>query len=149
MKFMYLLLAIPSIAFAQVDTRIIETEQSGGSRGGNPPMGGVVHEQPPRRMEPVRPETPQPPRNINPPLPLPMNQHWISQSPSWGDCFNMSPQFRSVCMDIGMSRNRSMNYRPTNHTLRQQIKRATPQQRRAIQQARKEFRQKVQRILKK
>ena len=145
MKFMYLLLVIPSIAFAQVDTRIMDTVQS----RGNPPMGGVVHEQPPRRMEPVRPETPQPPRNINPPLPLPMNRQWISKSPSWDDCFNTPPQFRSVCMDIGMSRNRSMNYRPTKLTLRQQIKRATPQQRRAIQQARKEFRQKVQRILKK
>ena len=143
MKFMYLLLAIPNIAFAQVDTRIIETEQS----RGNPPTEKVVRPEPPRRMEP--PVRPEPPRNIDRPLPVPMNQHWISQSPSWGDCLNMPPQFRSVCMDIGMSRNRSMNYRPTKHTLRQQIKRATPQQRREIQQARKEFRQKVQRILKK
>jgi hypothetical protein len=143
---MYLLLVIPSIAFAQVDTRIMDTVQS----RGNPPMGGVVHEQPPRRMEPpVRPETPQPPRNIDRTLPLPMNRQWISQRPSWEDCFNMPPQLRPVCMDMGMPRARSMNYRPTNNTLRQQIKRATPQQRRAIQQARKEFRQKVQRILKK
>ena len=144
MKFMYLMLAIPSIAFAQVDTRIMDTVQS----RGNPPMGGVVREQPPRRMEPVRPEMPQPPKNINRPLPLPMEQYWISQRPSRDDCFNMPPQFRTICMDIGTSRNRSMNYRSTNNTLRQQIRRATPQQRRAIKQARKEFRQKVQRILK-
>ena len=142
---MYLLLAIPSIAFAQVDTRIIDTVQS----RGNPPMGGVVHEQPPRRMEPVLPETPQPPRDINRQFPLPMNQYWNSQRPSPSDCFNMPPQFRTVCVDMGTSRNRSMNRRPTNNTLRQQIKRATPQQRRAIQQARKEFQQKVRRILKK
>jgi hypothetical protein len=145
MKYMYLLLAIPSIAFAQVDTRIIDTVQS----RGNPPMGGVVHEQPPRRMEPVLPETPQPPRNINRSLPLPMDQYWSSQRPLRDDCFNTPPQFRTVCMDIGMSRNRSINFRPRNNTLRQQIRRATPQQRRAIQQSRKEFQQKVRRILKK
>ena len=143
MKFMYLMLAIPSIAFAQVDTRIMDTVQS----RGNPPMGGVVREQPPRRMEPVRPEMPPVPRNMD--RLLPMERQWISQRPSRDNCLNMPPQFRAVCMDMGVSYNRSMNYRPTNNTLRQQIRRATPQQRRAIKQARKEFRQKVQRILKK
>ena len=137
---MYLLLAIPSIAFAQVDTRIIETEQS----RGNPPTEKVVRPEPP-----VRQEIPQPPRDINRQFPLPMNQYWNSQHPSPSDCFDAPPQLRTVCMDMGTSRNRSMNYRPTNNTLRQQIKRATPQQRRAIQQARKEFQQKVRRILKK
>ena len=140
MKYMYLLLAIPSIAFAQVDTRIIETEQS----RGNPPTEKVVRPEPP-----VRQEMPQPPRDVNRQFPLPMNQYWNFQRPSRNDCFDVPPQLRTVCMDMGTSRNRSMNYRPTNNTLRQQIKRATPQQRRAIQQARKEFQQKVRRILKK
>jgi hypothetical protein len=146
MKYMYLLLAVPSIAFAQVDTRIIETEQS----RGNPPTEKVVRPEPPRRVDPpVRQEMPQPPRNINRPFPLPMEQYWNSQRQSRNDCFNMPPQFRTVCMDMGTSRNRSMNRRPTNKPLRQQIRQATPQQRRAIQQARKEFQQKVRRILKK
>ena len=137
---MYLLLAIPSIAFAQVDTRIIETEQS----RGNPPTEKVVRPEPP-----VRQEMPQPPRDINRQFPLPMNQYWNSQRPSPSDCFNMPPQFLTVCVDMGTSRNRSMNRRPTNKPLRQQIRQATPRQRREIQQARKEFQQKVRRILKK
>jgi hypothetical protein len=146
MKYMYLLLAIPSIAFAQVDTRIIETEQS----RGNPPTEKVVRPEPPRRTEPpVRQEMPQPPRDINRQFPLPMNQYWNSQRPSPSDCFNMPPQFLTVCVDMGTSRNRSMNRRPTNKPLRQQIRQATPRQRREIQQARKEFQQKVRRILKK
>lgn len=148
MKYMYLMLAIPSIAFAQVDTRIMDTVQS----RGNPPTEKVVRpEQPPRRVDPpVRQEMPQPPRDINRQFPLPMNQYWMSRRPSRDDCFNMPPQFRTICMDMGTSRNRSMIYRrPTNKSLRQQIQQATPQQRRAIQQARKEFHQKVRRILKK
>ena len=147
MKYMYLLLAIPSIAFAQVDTRIVDTVPS----RGNPPTEKVVRPEPPRRVEPpVRQEMPQPPRNINRPFPLPMDQYWNSQRPSRNDCFDVPPQLRTICMDMGTSRNRSsMNRRPTNKPLRQQIKRATPQQRRAIQQARKEFQQKVRRILKK
>jgi hypothetical protein len=51
-------------------------------------------------------------------------------------------------MDMGTSRNRSMNSRPTNKPLRQQIRRATPQQRRQIQRAREEFKRKVRIILK-
>ena len=146
MKFMYLLLVIPSIAFAQVDTRIIETEQS----RGNPPTEKVVRPEPPRRAEPpVRQEMPQPPRDINRQFPLLMDQYWSSRRPSPSDCFNMPPQFRTVCMDMGTSRNRSMNRRPTKKPLRQQIRQATPRQRHEIQQARKEFQQKVRRILKK
>jgi hypothetical protein len=141
MKYMYLLLAIPSIAFAQVDTRIIETEQS----RANPTTEKVVRPEPP-----VRQEMPQPPRDVNRQFPLPMNQYWNSQRPSRNDCFDVPPQFRTICMDMGTSRNRSsMNSRSTNKLLRQQIRQATPQQRRAIQQARKEFQQKVRRILKK
>jgi len=146
MKYMYLLLAVPSIAFAQVDTRIIDTIPS----RGNPPTEKVVRPEPPQRVDPpARQEMPQPPRNINRPFPLPMDQYWNSQRPSRNDCFNVPPQLRAVCMDMGTSRNRSsMNRRPTNKPLRQQIRQATPQQRRAIQQARKEFQQKVRRILK-
>ena len=146
MKYMYLLLAVPTIAFAQVDTRIVDTVPS----RGNPPTEKVVRPEPPRRVEPpVRQEMPQPPRNINRPFPLPMDQYWNSQRPSRNDCFDVPPQLRTLCMDMGTSRNRSsMNRRPTNNPLRQQIRQATPQQRRAIQQARKEFQQKVRRILK-
>jgi hypothetical protein len=146
MKYMYLLLAVPSIAFAQVDTRIIDTVPS----RANPPTEKVVRPEPPRRVDPpARPEMPQPPRNINRPFPLPMNQYWSSRGPLRVDCFDVPPQLQSICMDQGMLSNRSMNSRPTNKPLRQQIQRATPQQRRAIQQARKEFQQKVRRILKK
>ena len=146
MKYMYLLLAVPSIAFAQVDTRIIDTVPS----RGNPPTEKVVRPEPPRRVDPpARPQMPQPPRNINRPFPLPMNQYWSSRGPLRVDCFDVPPQLQSICMDQGMLSNRSMNSRPTNKPLRQQIQRATPQQRRAIQQARKEFQQKVRRILKK
>ena len=146
MKYMYLLLAVPSIAFAQVDTRIIDTVPS----RGNPPTEKVVRPEPPRRVDPpARPEMPQPTRNINRPFPLPMNQYWSSRGPLRVDCFDVPPQLQSICMDQGMLSNRSMNSRSTNKPLRQQIQRATPQQRRAIQQARKEFQQKVRRILKK
>jgi hypothetical protein len=147
MKYMYLLLAVPSIAFAQVDTRIIDTVPS----RGNPPTEKVVRPEPPRRVDPpARQEMPQPPRNINRPFPLPMDPYWMSRGPSRVDCFDVPPQLQSICMDKGMLSNRSsMNRRPTNKPLRQQIRQATPQQRRAIQQARKEFQQKVRRILKK
>ena len=75
MKYMYLLLAVPTIAFAQVDTRIVDTVPS----RGNPPTEKVVRPEPPRRVDPpVRQEMPQPPRNINRPFPLPMDQYWNS-----------------------------------------------------------------------
>ena len=137
-----LLLLVTTRVSAQVDTRVIETEQS----RGNPPTEKVI--QPPRRVDPpVRQETP---RDVARQLPLPMDQYWNSQRPSRNDCFDVPPQLRTICMDMGTSRNRSsMNRRPTNNPLRQQIRQATPQQRRAIEQARKEFQQKVRRILKK
>ena len=137
-----LLLLVTTRVSAQVDTRVIETEQS----RGNPPTEKVV--QPPRRVDPpVRQEMP---RDINRQLPLPMDQYWNSQRPSRNDCFDVPPQLRTICMDMGTSRNRSsMNSRPTNKPLRQQIKRATPQQRRQIQRAREEFKRKVRIILKK
>ena len=137
-----LLLLVTTRVSAQVDTRVIETEQS----RGNPPTEKVV--QPPRRVDPpVRQEMP---RDVARQLPLPMDQYWNSQRQSRNDCFDVPPQLRTICMDMGTSRNRSsMNSRPTNKPLRQQIRQATPQQRRAIQQARKEFQQKVRRILKK
>ena len=137
-----LLLLVTTRVSAQVDTRVIETEQS----RGNPPTEKVI--QPPRRVDPpVRQETP---RDVARQLPLPMDQYWNSQRQSRNDCFDVPPQLRTICMDMGTSRNRSsMNSRPTNKPLRQQIRQATPQQRRAIQQARKEFQQKVRRILKK
>ena len=147
MKYMYLLLAVPSIAFAQVDTRIIDTIPS----RGNPPTEKVVRPEPPRRVDsPARQEMPQPPRNINRPFPMPMDPYWMSRGPLRNDCFDVPPQLQSICMDKGMlnNRSRSMNRRPTNKPLRQQSRQATPQQRRAIQQARKEFQQKVRRILK-
>ena len=142
-----LLLLVTTRVSAQVDTRVIETEQS----RGNPVTEKVVRpEQPPRRVDPpVRQEMPQPPRNINRPFPLPMDQYWNSQRQSRNDCFDVPPQLRTICMDMGTSRNRSsMNSRPTNKPLRQQIKRATPQQRRQIQRAREEFKRKVRIILK-
>ena len=137
-----LLLLVTTRVSAQVDTRVIETEQS----RGNPVTEKVI--QPPRRVDPpVRQEMP---RDVARQLPLPMDQYWNSQRPSRNDCFDVPPQLRTICMDMGTSRNRSsMNSRPTNKPLRQQIRQATPQQRRAIQQARKEFQQKVRRILKK
>jgi hypothetical protein len=98
---------------------------------------------------PVRQEMPQPPRDVARQLPLPMDPYWNSRRPSRDDCFNMPPQFRTICMDMGTSRNRSVNFRPTNKPLRQQIQRATPQQRRQIQRAREEFKRKVRIILKK
>ena len=136
-----LLLLVTTRVSAQVDTRVIETEQS----RGNPPTEKVI--QPPRRVDPpVRQEMP---RDINRQLPLPMDQYWNSRRPSRNDCFDVPPQLRTVCMDMGTSRNRSsMNSRPTNKPLRQQIKRATPQQRRQIQRAREEFKRKVRIILK-
>ena len=136
-----LLLLVTTRVSAQVDTRVIETEQS----RGNPPTEKVV--QPPRRVDPpVRQEMP---RDVARQLPLPMDQYWNSQRQSRNDCFDVPPQLRTICMDMGTSRNRSsMNRRPTNNPLRQQIRQATPQQRRAIQQSRKEFQQKVRRILK-
>ena len=137
-----LLLLVTTRVSAQVDTRVIETEQS----RGNPPTEKVI--QPPRRVDPpVRQETP---RDVARQLPLPINQYWNSQRPSRNDCFDVPPQLRTICMDMGTSRNRSsMNSRPTNKPLRQQIKRATPQQRRQIQRAREEFKRKVRIILKK
>ena len=137
-----LLLLVTTRVSAQVDTRVIETEQS----RGNPPTEKVV--QPPRRVDPpVRQEMP---RDVARQLPLPMDQYWNSQRPSRNDCFDVPPQLRTVCMDMGTSRNRSsLNSRPTNKPLRQQIKRATPQQRRQIQRAREEFKRKVRIILKK
>ena len=137
-----LLLLVTTRVSAQVDTRVIETEQS----RGNPPTEKVV--QPPRRVDPpVRQEMP---RDVARQLPLPMDQYWNSQRPSRNDCFDVPPQLRTICMDMGTSRNRSsMNSRPTNKPLRQQIKRATPQQRRQIQRAREEFKRKVRMILKK
>ena len=136
-----LLLLVTTRVSAQVDTRVIETEQS----RGNPPTEKVV--QPPRRVDPpVRPEMP---RDVTRQLPLPMDQYWNSQRPSRNDCFDVPPQLRTICMDMGTSRNRSStNSRPTNKPLRQQIKRATPQQRRQIQRAREEFKRKVRIILK-
>jgi hypothetical protein len=135
-----LLILVTTRVSAQVDTRVIETEQS----RGNPVTEKVVH--PPRRVDPpVRQEMPQ---HINRPFPLPMEQYWNSQRQSRNDCFDVPPQLRTVCMDMGTSRNRSMNSRPTNKPLRQQIKRATPQQRRQIQRAREEFKRKVRIILK-
>ena len=139
-----LLILVTTRVSAQVDTRIIDTVPS----RGNPTTEKVI--QPPRRVDPpVRQEMPQPPRDVNRQLPLPMNQYWNSRGPLRVDCFDVPPQLQSICMDQGMLSNRSMNSRPTNKPLRQQIQRATPQQRRAIQQARKEFQQKVRRILKK
>ena len=137
-----LLLLVTTRVSAQVDTRVIETEQS----RGNPPTEKVI--QPPRRVDPpVRQETP---RDVARQLPLPMDQYWNSQRQSRNDCFDVPPQLRTICMDMGTSRNRSsMNSRPTNKPLRQQIKRATPQQRRQIQRAREEFKRKVRIILKK
>ena len=137
-----LLLLVTTRVSAQVDTRVIETEQS----RGNPPTEKVI--QPPRRVDPpVRQETP---RDVARQLPLPMDQYWNSQRPSRNDCFDVPPQLQTICMDMGTSRNRSsMNSRPTNKPLRQQIKRATPQQRRQIQRAREEFKRKVRIILKK
>lgn len=137
-----LLLLVTTRVSAQVDTRVIETEQS----RGNPSTEKVI--QPPRRVDPpVRQETP---RDVARQLPLPMDQYWNSQRPSRNDCFDVPPQLRTICMDMGTSRNRSsMNSRPTNKPLRQQIKRATPQQRRQIQRAREEFKRKVRIILKK
>ena len=137
-----LLLLVTTRVSAQVDTRVIETEQS----RGNPPTEKVV--QPPRRVDPpVRQEMP---RDVARQLPLPMDQYWNSQRQSRNDCFDVPPQLRTICMDMGTSRNRSsMNSRPTNKPLRQQIKRATPQQRRQIQRAREEFKRKVRIILKK
>jgi hypothetical protein len=136
-----LLILVTTRVSAQVDTRVIETEQS----RGNPTTEKVI--QPPRRVDPpVRQEMP---RDVNRQLPLPMNQYWNSRGSLRVDCFDVPPQLQSICMDQGMLSNRSMNSRPTNKPLRQQIQRATPQQRRAIQQARKEFQQKVRRILKK
>ena len=137
-----LLLLVTTRVSAQVDTRVIETEQS----RGNPPTEKVI--QPPRRVDPpVRQETP---RDVARQLPLPMDQYWNSQRQSRNDCFDVPPQLRTICMDMGTSRNRSsMNSRPTNKPLRQQIKRATPQQRRQIQRAREEFKRKVRMILKK
>lgn len=137
-----LLLLVTTRVSAQVDTRVIETEQS----RGNPVTEKVI--QPPRRVDPpVRQETP---RDVARQLPLPMDQYWNSQRPSRNDCFDVPPQLRTICMDMGTSRNRSsMNSRPTNKPLRQQIKRATPQQRRQIQRAREEFKRKVRIILKK
>ena len=137
-----LLLLVTTRVSAQVDTRVIETEQS----RGNPPTEKVV--QPPRRVDPpVRQEMP---RDVARQLPLPMDQYWNSQRPSRNDCFDVPPQLQSIFMDMGTSRNRSsMNSRPTNKPLRQQIKRATPQQRRQIQRAREEFKRKVRMILKK
>ena len=137
-----LLLLVTTRVSAQVDTRVIETEQS----RGNPSTEKVI--QPPRRVDPpVRQEMP---RDINRQLPLPMDQYWNSQRPSRNDCFDVPPQLRTICIDMGTSRNRSsMNSRPTNKPLRQQIKRATPQQRRQIQRAREEFKRKVRIILKK
>ena len=136
-----LLLLVTTRVSAQVDTRVIETEQS----RGNPVTEKVI--QPPRRVDPpVRQETP---RDVARQLPLPMDQYWNSQRPSRNDCFDVPPQLRTICMDMGTSRNRSsMNSRPTNKPLRQQIKRATPQQRRQIQRAREEFKRKVRIILK-
>ena len=137
-----LLILVTTRVSAQVDTRIIDTVPS----RGNPSTEKVI--QPPRRMDPpVRQEMP---RDINRQLPLPMDQYWNSQRPSRNDCFDVPPQLRTVCMDMGTSRNRSsLNSRPTNKPLRQQIKRATPQQRRQIQRAREEFKRKVRMILKK
>ena len=137
-----LLLLVTTRVSAQVDTRVIETEQS----RGNPVTEKVI--QPPRRVDPpVRQEMP---RDVARQLPLPMDQYWNSQRPSRNDCFDVPPQLRTICMDMGTSRNRSsMNSRPTNKPLRQQIKRATPQQRRQIQRAREEFKRKVRMILKK
>ena len=137
-----LLLLVTTRVSAQVDTRIIDTVSS----RGNPSTEKVI--QPPRRVEPpVRQEMP---RDMNRQLPLPINQYWNSQRPSRNDCFDVPPQLRTICMDMGTSRNRSsMNSRPTNKPLRQQIKRATPQQRRQIQRAREEFKRKVRIILKK
>ena len=137
-----LLLLVTTRVSAQVDTRVIETEQS----RGNPVTEKVI--QPPRRVDPpVRQEMP---RDVARQLPLPMDQYWNSQRPSRNDCFDVPPQLRTICMDMGTSRNRSsMNSRPTNKPLRQQIKRATPQQRRQIQRAREEFKRKVRIILKK
>ena len=136
-----LLLLVTTRVSAQVDTRVIETEQS----RGNPPTEKVV--QPPRRVDPpVRQEMP---RDVARQLPLPMDQYWNSQRQSRNDCFDVPPQLRTICMDMGTSRNRSsMNFRPTNKPLRQQIQRATPQQRRQIQRAREEFKRKVRIILK-
>ena len=136
-----LLILVTTRVSAQVDTRVIETEQS----RGNPVTEKVIP--PPRRVDPpVRQEMP---RNINRQLPLPMNQYWNSRGPLRVDCFDVPPQLQSICMDQGMLSNRSsMNSRPTNKPLRQQIRRATPQQRRQIQRAREEFKRKVRIILK-
>jgi len=138
-----LLILVTTRVSAQVDTRVIDTVQS----RGNPPTEKVVRPEPPRRVDPpVRQEMP---RNINRQLPLPMNQYWNSRGSLRVDCFDVPPQLQSICMDQGMLSNRSsMNSRPTNKPLRQQIKRATPQQRRQIQRAREEFKRKVRIILK-
>ena len=135
-----LLILVTTRVSAQVDTRIIDTVPS----RGNPTTEKVI--QPPQRVDPpVRQEMP---RNINRQLPLPMNQYWNSRGPLRVDCFDVPPQLQSICMDQGMLSNRSMNSRPTNKPLRQQIRRATPQQRRQIQRAREEFKRKVRIILK-
>jgi hypothetical protein len=135
-----LLILVTTRVSAQVDTRVIETEQS----RGNPVTEKVI--QPPQRVDPpVRQEMP---RDVNRQLPLPMNQYWNSRGPLRVDCFDVPPQLQSICMDQGMLSNRSMNSRPTNKPLRQQIRRATPQQRRQIQRAREEFKRKVRIILK-
>jgi len=138
-----LLILVTTRVSAQVDTRVIDTVPS----RGNPPTEKVVRPEPPRRVDPpVRQEMP---RDVNRPLPLPMNQYWNSRGSLRVDCFDVPPQLQSICMDQGMLSNRSsMNSRPTNKPLRQQIKRATPQQRRQIQRAREEFKRKVRIILK-
>jgi len=138
-----LLILVTTRVSAQVDTRVIDTVPS----RGNPTTEKVI--QPPRRLDPpVRQEMPQPPRDVNRQLPLPMNQYWNSRGPLRVDCFDVPPQLQSICMDQGMLSNRSMNSRPTNKPLRQQIRKATPQQRRQIQRAREEFKRKVRIILK-
>lgn len=140
MRFLILLLFVPALLTAQADTRVTDTIQS----RGNPPAERVLRqpEQPPRDVRPQPPQRPSYP--IIPYGQLPADRLWNSQRPTWDDCLTVAPQFRTVCMDRG-----TVRHQPPRRTtaFRERIRRATPQQQRAIQRARQEYRQKVQRIL--
>lgn len=107
------------------------------------------HEQPPRREEPrPEPQRPQPPlvRTVNPPIFLdPWNNPWNRMRfQCWDrwDCRNV---------DIQLEFNRMERPRRPRHTemtlLRERWEELTPRQRERLLEARKDFREKVQKIL--
>lgn len=140
MKKIFLLSLIPAVAFGQVDTRIVDTIQQRGN-----PERVITRPEQPTAQPPRRPDAERPPVTRQ----APMNPMMGPRYPTtWDDCVYFPPMYRDVCMNRGYTRSfMPMPRQTAARPMKARIRNATPQQRREIQQARREFKQKVERIL--